>query len=360
MNYTENYHLPQWVKSDRIMMEDFNQMCADIDGELSSLSDNLAKNAQAAEALGQHSDARDRLLMRRMLRLAYNQYLVQQSMEPFPQGTSMFYQNGIRDLTADTAGGEWEGARFVGSGTESVTLQTFFSKYAKQISPLRLDSVNPSANRPLEVEICVPATTRLEYFLISGNFSENHTRTPTPCLLTLTNQDNGEVEQRLEMRAVPGGAESGYMSMDNPSFFLYFHVGTHYLLKLEPIGDSSFSCELNFGYHSNLGKIDSSWGGRVSTLNVSAAIDGISESSFGLLMVQCKAGGPDGRLTVTWDGQEVTPDYVRPIKNQKGLELRQMYFFRTGSIPAKSNFSVHFDCGKQGSIWFQEWGAILL
>ena len=31
MNYTTNYHLPQWVETDRIQMEDFNQMCADID-----------------------------------------------------------------------------------------------------------------------------------------------------------------------------------------------------------------------------------------------------------------------------------------------------------------------------------------
>ncbi|MCI8658616.1 MAG: hypothetical protein HFF72_14565 [Oscillospiraceae bacterium] len=34
MNYTENYHLPQWEETDRIMMEDFNQMCADIDSSI--------------------------------------------------------------------------------------------------------------------------------------------------------------------------------------------------------------------------------------------------------------------------------------------------------------------------------------
>ena len=34
MNYTTNYHLPQWVESDRIMMEDFNQMCVDIENGL--------------------------------------------------------------------------------------------------------------------------------------------------------------------------------------------------------------------------------------------------------------------------------------------------------------------------------------
>ena len=36
MNYTTNYHLPQWVESDRIMMEDFNQMCEDIDGGIAA------------------------------------------------------------------------------------------------------------------------------------------------------------------------------------------------------------------------------------------------------------------------------------------------------------------------------------
>ena len=41
MNYTENYHLPQWDETDRIMRTDFNKMCADIEGGMSG-------NAQAA------------------------------------------------------------------------------------------------------------------------------------------------------------------------------------------------------------------------------------------------------------------------------------------------------------------------
>lgn len=31
MNYTENYHLPQWVESDRVQMEDFNEAMANIE-----------------------------------------------------------------------------------------------------------------------------------------------------------------------------------------------------------------------------------------------------------------------------------------------------------------------------------------
>lgn len=36
MNYTTNYHLPQWVESDRILMEDFNDAMEAIDEGLST------------------------------------------------------------------------------------------------------------------------------------------------------------------------------------------------------------------------------------------------------------------------------------------------------------------------------------
>ena len=45
MDYTKNHHLPQWVKSDRIMMDDFNAAFANIDKGLSDRSqavDNLS------------------------------------------------------------------------------------------------------------------------------------------------------------------------------------------------------------------------------------------------------------------------------------------------------------------------------
>ena len=49
MNYTENYHLPQWEETDRIMRTDFNQMCADMEA-------GLEKNAQAAAAAKARGD----------------------------------------------------------------------------------------------------------------------------------------------------------------------------------------------------------------------------------------------------------------------------------------------------------------
>ena len=49
MEYTTNYHLPQWVESDRIMMGDFNQMCSDLEA-------GLVSNAQAAAAAQETAD----------------------------------------------------------------------------------------------------------------------------------------------------------------------------------------------------------------------------------------------------------------------------------------------------------------
>ncbi|MDE6932686.1 MAG: hypothetical protein K2P37_08390 [Oscillospiraceae bacterium] len=50
MNYTENYHLPQWEETDRIMRTDFNQMCADMEAGLKSADTGIAEaKAKAAE-----------------------------------------------------------------------------------------------------------------------------------------------------------------------------------------------------------------------------------------------------------------------------------------------------------------------
>ena len=49
MDYTTNYHLPQWVESDRIMMEDFNEAMAAIDGGIKAAQNTADGGAAAAE-----------------------------------------------------------------------------------------------------------------------------------------------------------------------------------------------------------------------------------------------------------------------------------------------------------------------
>lgn len=50
MNYTSNYHLPQWEMSDRVMMEDFNQAMSRLDTGLANAVDAAAQSSQAASS----------------------------------------------------------------------------------------------------------------------------------------------------------------------------------------------------------------------------------------------------------------------------------------------------------------------
>ena len=57
MNYTTNYHLPQWVETDRIMMEDFNQMCSDIDQGIKTAQDTADTAESKADAAQSSANA---------------------------------------------------------------------------------------------------------------------------------------------------------------------------------------------------------------------------------------------------------------------------------------------------------------
>ena len=52
MEYTTNYHLPQWVESDRIMMGDFNEAMSNLEGGITTAQEaaDAAKEAQKKTA----------------------------------------------------------------------------------------------------------------------------------------------------------------------------------------------------------------------------------------------------------------------------------------------------------------------
>ena len=61
MNYTNNYHLPQWVESDRILMEDFNQAMETLDGGIAAAkaaADTAESKADAAQATADTAESK--------------------------------------------------------------------------------------------------------------------------------------------------------------------------------------------------------------------------------------------------------------------------------------------------------------
>ena len=52
MNYTTNYHLPQWVETDRLLMDDFNDAYSAIDTALGGLREDVDTNDAAHASFG--------------------------------------------------------------------------------------------------------------------------------------------------------------------------------------------------------------------------------------------------------------------------------------------------------------------
>jgi hypothetical protein len=57
MNYTKNYRLPQWVKEDRIMMDDFNAMNSSIENGLTTAVGRADSAVATANSAKQIADA---------------------------------------------------------------------------------------------------------------------------------------------------------------------------------------------------------------------------------------------------------------------------------------------------------------
>ena len=52
MNYTTNYHLPQWVETDRLLMDDFNEAYSAIDAALDGLQSSVDGNTTSIAGKG--------------------------------------------------------------------------------------------------------------------------------------------------------------------------------------------------------------------------------------------------------------------------------------------------------------------
>ena len=114
MDYTKNHHLPQWVKSDRIMMDDFNAAFASIEDGLNKTQSNASSGVASVQnnlnaGLSAAQTERTRMLkfLEDISRDAYRQ-TVQQRVHHGPAGlTDSFWVNSLNSYAE--AGKEWAG-----------------------------------------------------------------------------------------------------------------------------------------------------------------------------------------------------------------------------------------------------------
>jgi len=346
MNYTKNYHLPQWDETDRIMRTDFNQMCA-------GLEDGMTENAQGAAEAKQNASALDRKVLDRLRRLAYNHYSAVQDMEPVPWQVGVFHQNPAKDGTGVTSAPLLNGVYYAGKNPAGVTLGSG-SSYMQEVAQMTLVKNNLAACTTLQTDICVPANAYVNRIGMSGNISGNVPNTSFPVRLTLTNLDTGETEavRLLDMAQTLG---TGSMGNDFYNCFLTFYANQRYRLQMEPLA-AVFTGDMRLQSFDNQTPLILAPG--ALPLSASHTMKVHEESSGGLLVVRGLVHG--GTLTASWDGRTVPLHTTRMVQIPDGRMVREMVYCRDETIPAETTFSLRFDAGESWAFLFYDWGAVLL
>lgn len=345
MNYTKNYHLPQWVKEDRIMMADFNQMCADIESGLTETAQGSAEAKQGASALEQKT-------LRRLQRLAYNHYCAVQDTNSSLQ-VGVFHQNPAKNGSGVTGTALWNGVCFAARNPTD-EMPGSLGNYIQEVSPMTLVKNDLAACTTLKVNISVPMSAYLNKIDLCGSVIDNVPNTPFSAQLTLVNLDTGEPEASHRLN-ISSSLTTGAMVNSFYDCFLTFHAGQHYQLQLQPLA-AVFSGSLHLTYNDASAPLLPVANNR--SITAAHTMREHEESSGGLLIVRGIVHG--GTLTVKWDGQTVPLQTSRMVRLTDGRMVREMVYFRNDTIPAETSFTLRYDLNGTSSFLFYDWGAVLL
>ena len=345
MNYTENYHLPQWDETDRILRKDFNSAMA-------QLEEGLTGNRDTAEDLRQSGGEMDEKNLKRLCRLTYNHYCAVTSMDTLPHQIGIFYQNAVKDASNITGTLLINGARFAGRNGAGLTFQSFAQSYVEGTS-LNIKKNQLSSATPLTVTFIPPATGCVQRFFMNGNYSNNTGTNTTTFRITVTNLDTGSVEQTLEMTYTQKYTNAAFSEYVHGPF--YFLGGVRYQIMIQPLsavcdmtGSLAVSEDSSIGPYSNEGKVTATY-----------TIHEQEDSMGGMVILRCNINGAGGKLTLLWDGEERQPTIRRFAQLGGGRISQELVFLRDGGIPADSTLSLSFECAEGGDFQLFDWGAVM-
>lgn len=350
MNYTENYHLPQWDETDRIMRTDFNRMCTDMEAGLTGLEDGLAEEHSGREA----GDAalRDRGF-RNVCRLAYNHYLLVDAADRWQSQTGAFYQEPELKYLPNAA--IRDGMYYIARSDETDDRDSFFGR-AAIVSDMRIAEGDLAACTPGVVSFSTKTPTCITALPIDITYATVPAEIQTISLrLSLKNMGTGLVEwsRQLDCEVKNQKVDKRFqMGMSIP-----FHGGQNYQLILEPMQAAGtghayiyinpLSCGTNF--YTNY-----------PYLTLSRSFTDAVGGRGGIAVVRCRRSGTGGTVILNWNGREMQPAYEREVPVENWEPVREYVFVRDDDLPAQNDLSVTLTCNKEGEFWFYNWGAMLL
>ena len=350
MNYTEKYHLPQWVKEDRIMMEDFNQMCRDMEA---GLAEHAANGQVLAERIGQvEQEAKDlaeaggssakSALLQGLFRAAWNHYFHLLDAEKDLWQIGVFSQSFARGAGGKVSGmlqqdnmvwtGQFQnttGASAIGTVTKVRTMAesgstyscTFSARWGAHITGIKLTGDN------------------------SWTFSATY-----PYTVRLLNKSRHVVEAEVQVTLKQISSTRFTMPVD-----LILHGSCSY--QLDIIREDQTLPQIWIYLLSDSFEMeDCPNTSGVATLSVK----GNEANLGGLFLAHYAKWGKGGTLSLNWDGKVFAPDAVRTITTKNGQTLNIAEFRRDSEIPVNSTMTLTLTCEENGELELYRMGGILV
>ena len=361
MDYTQNHHLPQWVKSDRIMMDDFNQMCRDIEEGLNKTQSNASSgvanvqnNLNAAEErlsaqIAQAAQNVRNAALDSLRRAAYN-HLYLADFPPGRQQTGLFFQGFDKSSNVSLPGAlPCDDYLWTCNGPAALSFSAHVRSTVKVVKDMY-------GSDTCEVTYSLPYSAMLRSVQLHGGYSNNVTANPSkPYTVWIYNADNNQV--LLETR---GTFNLGSASLNNSNAFYIpvnrpFHSGNYrFRITMDKL---DFTPSVTF--RPSESKCMDIQGLKTANVSATRTITADEASAGGLSVVQYTPWGAGGSPSMVWDGVNLQPAATRQIVNNQGFAVTEAEFRRYGSIPARSSLTLNMACASGGEVCLYRWGGVL-
>lgn len=332
MNYTENYHLPQWEETDRIMRVDFNEAMSNLDSGLTACRDTAAQGSTQANAA----------LLQGLFRLAYNHYFHLLDAEKDLWQTGVFTQSFARGAGGKVTGMlqqenmVWTGQYQDDPGTDAVSTARKVQTMAETGDTY---SFSFSARRGVHVtgikltgDVNWPSSTANNYTIRLVNKSKNTV--------------DAEIHSTLELIS----SARFVMPVD-------FVLHTNQAYQIDIIREDQGFPQLwlySFTDYLELENAPNTVGTATLTLKNNEPNLG------GAVFVHYTSFGTGGTLSLNWDNEIITPHVVRSITGRDGRNLQIAEFRRTSEIPVSSTIKLTLTCSEGGDMELYRMGGMLV
>lgn len=325
MNYTSDFHLPQWVETDEVRMEDFNSAMAALESALAQTAEDAFRQAHNVLLLAESAGVRGPLGgFARSLRCG-----------ALPEDCAGFVPQG--------------GCCWVSSGAQATTAASVCATLSSDQGLVLLKS-DSSYDRALTASFAVNGPGRLTRFAMSGNYNGN---------------DGCTGRLRASLYNVTLGCEEGAQDVDlgwtgeSATGVIYlplsipFRGCCEYRLTVEAL-ETGYNCAFTcYGDGLAVESLAASVG------TASGTVSGASARG-GLAIVRYMARGDGAGLSLRWNGATLSPVSARTVEGEDGAEQTVAEFRLAGSIPANSTPALTVTSPADGSVSVYGWGAMAL